>query len=338
MELFFNSKPSLTEWIIKEGMLQTPFVLLDVGVQGGIHPRWEALGDQLQVFGFDPLEEAIAPLEAERRRGRQYFAMALGNEDGERGLFIQENRCATSFYAQAPSRFDVSEATWRSTGVRRVKISRLDSLYNRGIITRADFIKLDCEGFEPEVFKGGGRFLGESGLLGADLESNFNVSPMLPDTHFWASYEPLLRRGLILFDLNFNRVPRASYVRRLADMRDGVALPAVHRPATCNLLFARDLIQERDSPDSFPSLARRPATADELLKSMIIFELYGLIDWAFDLLVEFKNVLVSRIDIEHAAGLLVPARGGGVATKKLFVLRGLRGRARRAWRRAWQRK
>ncbi len=326
MELIRNLDAPFTRWVTAERFLEQPFVLIDVGVQDGISTRWAALGDQLRVYGFDPLAEAIAPLEAANRPGHRYFAMALGDEDGERELYVQGNTTATSFYAQAPSRYEVSDTVWRSQGVRRVPIARLDTLYANGAVPRADFIKLDCEGFEPEVLKGARRFLAESPILGADMETSFNVSPILKDTHFWASYEPLLRRSLLVFDLRFNRVPRASYAERVRTARSGVAMVGgTHRPATCNFLFARDLVQERDSPDSFAQ-PPAPPSADEVLKTAVVLELYGLVDCAYDLLLAFEATLADRLDVRRATEILVPPTGW---------LGGLRLLPRRLWR-AWR--
>jgi hypothetical protein len=47
---------------VSTGILQTPFVLIDVGVQGGEHPRWHRLGDYLVVHGFDPIVQCIERL------------------------------------------------------------------------------------------------------------------------------------------------------------------------------------------------------------------------------------------------------------------------------------
>ena len=73
-------------------------MLVDAGVQGGIHPRWEVLGDQLHVYGFDALEEAIRPLAAKAGPAQHYFARALGDEEGERMLHVQRVKECSSFF------------------------------------------------------------------------------------------------------------------------------------------------------------------------------------------------------------------------------------------------
>jgi len=51
MELPINENPEFTEWLVREGVLVEPFVLIDVGVQDGEDGRWRVLGDHLVVHG-----------------------------------------------------------------------------------------------------------------------------------------------------------------------------------------------------------------------------------------------------------------------------------------------
>ena len=307
MELHDNLDAPLTRWLVRERLLPKPFVLVDVGVHGGIAGRWEALGDQLSVYGFDALEEVIAPLKAASRPDHHYFAMALGEKDGAQSLYVKSNQYEASFYSQARTQFDNHKVAWQEENVRQVPVRSLDSLFDEGLVPPADFIKFDCEGFEPEVLKGAERFLEASPLLGADLETNFNVSPVLTETHFWSTYQPLLHRRLMVFDAAFNRVPRASYSKHIEDLYPaGAEAPGRFRPGTWNILFARDLIQDCESPSSYPWMPNVLVDADVVLKSIIILELYGLLDWAYDYLVAFRDVLSPHVDVDAAIRHLVP--------------------------------
>jgi len=40
MDLHFNTNSRFTRWVIETATLQEPFVLVDIGVQAGEHPRW----------------------------------------------------------------------------------------------------------------------------------------------------------------------------------------------------------------------------------------------------------------------------------------------------------
>src|SRR5690242_15002191 len=123
MELFEHPDPALTRWIVRSGHLKTPFVVIDIGVQGGEHVRWRWLGDHLEVHGFDPLAEAIREVEAKGGPGkRRFHNLALGDEDGERELFIQENSYASSLYQQGTPRLAAHPSTYANRERRMVPI------------------------------------------------------------------------------------------------------------------------------------------------------------------------------------------------------------------------
>jgi hypothetical protein len=111
----------------------------------------------------------------------------------------------------------------------------------------------------------------------------------------------LIPRGFVLFDLNFDRVPRASF--RNALRASGLTPASYGRPATVNALFCRDLILDAGG-ELFGVPARMPSL-DEIIKLMIIYELYGLNDIAFDTAMRFSSELGQRLDIERAKRLLL---------------------------------
>lgn len=294
LDLSSSPNPLFTRWVLDRRLLTSPVVLVDVGVLGGAAERWDHLGDRVEVHGFDPLEEAVAPLRAEGRPHRHYYAMALGNEDGERAFFVAQEPTASSFYRQGPSQYETLDGTGINIGTRRVPIRRLDSLMAEGILARADFIKIDAEGFEPEVLKGAQALLA-GGVLALEIETAFNASTEVPQTHLGALHDQLLRHGFLLYDIGFERLERASFANRARTL--GREMPrTVPRPATVNALFYRDT----------PSLG-----AEETLKRAIILELYGMVDTAYDVLMMNAATLPAGFPLEEAADqLLGPVNAG----------------------------
>jgi FkbM family methyltransferase len=279
MELYCNTSNRMTRWLVSSGAFKAPFVLVDIGVQGGISPRWDALQDHLVVYGFDLLTEAIEPLVQANDPRKHYFAMGLADRDGELEITVPTNRYETQLYSNGPGER------------RRIQVCRLDTIFKEGKVQAADFIKIDCEGYEPVILRGATEYLAASDLVGADLESNFNLSWIIPNTHFCECSDPLVRQRLMVFDLEFNRVP-------VANMRSGAG---THRPATLNVLFARNLPQEREQPSGF--IYRAPQSRADLqtvLKSAIVFESYGLLDWAVCVLKSFSDEIGSAVDVDRA--------------------------------------
>lgn len=303
MDLACNRNPEFTKWVVSAGLFTEPFVLIDVGVQGGENIRWHPLGDCLVVHGFDPIAEVVQQLTAENegRPNRHYHCMAIGNTDGEQAFYFNPtNPTASSMYQQSTGRFGVE----RSEECRMVPIRRLDSLLAEGMIPKADYIKIDVEGFEKDVLLGARELL-RAGALGLQTETNFGVSPSYPTSHFATVAEIALENNLIVFDLAFNRIPRASFQRALVHkgFEPVSEQDAVGRPATVDVLFARDLIDEVDHSNHYRTPPRLVGI-NQLIKSMIICELHALNDVALDTAERFADRLGTHLDVDRAVRLL----------------------------------
>ena len=310
MDLYHHDQPPFTLWVIEDGLLHEPFVVIDVGVQGGEHPRWELLGDQVRVYGFDAISEAIDRIKKVKagRPHRVYRAMALGNEDGEREFFVPANTFSASFYAERRGA-EAGRFGDGARGTRMVEIRRLDSLFAMG----ADYIKIDCEGFDPEVLRGARTYLAHSNILCVTVETDFDVSLIYPRTAFSEINDIVVQHRLLLFDLNCVRYSRPSYVAARAKhpwppadpMHDTPDLD-IGQPGTFDFLFCRDFVAEDVHPKKFarmPGAVTSP-TVDKLIKSMINFELHGLMDCAVDLADHFRSLLQERLDVDEAIALL----------------------------------
>ena len=305
MELYHHSNPLFTKWIVAEGLLSTPFVVIDIGVQGGEHPRWQFLEPYVEIYGFDAIAEVIDDLEraAAGSQHRRYYNIALGDEDGERLFFVSANRFGSSFLSAD-----------REAERRVVPIRRLDTLYREGLLPRADYIKLDCEGFEPEILKGAMQYLAASDVICVTTETNFEISPMFPRTHFQAINDILGEYRLVLFDENHVRTPAAEYSAALAkkpwpepDPTRDIPPLVVGRPRTYDVVFCPDLAADRRDPDRWGS--GRPSapmpSVDMVIKAMINFELHGLMDCAVELAATFRELLAQRLEVEKTIELLL---------------------------------
>ena len=115
----------------------------------------------------------------------------------------------------------------------------------------------------------------------------------------------LLQHGLLVFDIGFNRIPRASFQRAL--VRNGrkaiVGEDSVGKPAKLDVLFCRDPIAEADHPENYQTPCQA-LNLEQLLKLMIIYELHGLNDIAVDTIERFADRLKGTLDTEQAIRLL----------------------------------
>jgi len=317
VDLYYNSNPCFTRWIVDNQLLEGAVVVIDAGCQGGMHPRWEFFGDYLDFYGFDPISEAIASLAQEKVTSgrRTYHPYALGDEDGERQFFVKPRAHGSSFFHLNPSSiiYRPKRPDPFDADVRNVAVRRLDTLLTDGVLPRADFIKLDCEGFEPEILRGARRYLSASRTICVVTETGFNVSPHYPRGHFHAVNEILVEYGLFVFDLNVVRSPRPVYAEaRLQhplpkrDPRRDVPHLVVGGPRILDVVFCRDFVAEHTKPEQYPlSTVPGQPSLDEIIKAAMNFELYGLMDCAYDLVVHFRDRLQSRFKVEEALELLL---------------------------------
>jgi hypothetical protein len=64
-----------------------PFVLVDVGVSGGISPRWRHFEPHLEAFGFDPLVRECERLAREEPNPNVRYLDRFIGWEGYRDLF-----------------------------------------------------------------------------------------------------------------------------------------------------------------------------------------------------------------------------------------------------------
>jgi FkbM family methyltransferase len=314
MDLYSHPTPLFTKWVVAEHLLLEPFVVIDVGCQGGEHPRWEYLGGLIDFHGFDAISEVIEGLKRKNagRKNRSYYNIGLGNEDGRRQFFVHADAFSSSFYGTDDGIQGTINGIDR--GSREVDIRKLDTLFMEKKIPLADYIKLDCEGFEPEILRGARDYLSTAGILCVTTETNFRTSPVYMRTHFQALNEILVEHRLLVFDLNFVRTPRAAYTAAL--MRHPQVAPdpmqdlpplIVGQPTTFDFVFCRDFIAEKDHPHHFFDIEQieTEPSVDKIIKAMINFELHGLMDCAVELAVRFREKLEERLEVNKAVELLL---------------------------------
>ena len=313
VDLYHHPSPPFTNWVMANRLLHSKFVVIDIGCQDGEHPRWALLGDLVEFHGFDPIREVIEGLRREAPPGRSYYDIALGDEDGEREFFVNKTTQGSSFYARDYAGPNVDQGIRR--GPRTVPIRRLDTLFASGALPRANYIKLDCEGFEPEVLRGGRAYLRASGPLCVTSETGFGgVSSVYPHGHFHAVNEILAEHQLLVFDVNMVRWARPSYQAARAaqplmepDPLTDVPHLDVGALGPLDVILCRDFVAEKHHPENyqFSGVPTGRPSVDQLIKAMINFELHGLMDCAYDLAVEFRDELGSRLDVDKVAELLL---------------------------------
>lgn len=301
-DLSLNLDPRFTKWLAQSDALHEAFVLIDVGVLGGENERWHFLGKHLVVHGFDASKEVIDELSQRNEASPNKFFhwFAIGSEDEDRKFFYNPNNPSSSSFFEFPG-----------TQARIVPVRRLDTLLMEGVIPKPDFLKVDVEGHERELFSGASGLIA-GGMLAIEAETSFATSDVYPEPSFALIQARLAKHGLLISDLNFNRMRRENY-QKARERRGLTQLPleGAGKPATFNVLFCRDVVAEINGGAFYERLPSIP-DVDQILKLMVIYELYGLNDVAVDIAMVFSNELSQRLDVEQAIDLLCENDGGGM--------------------------
>jgi FkbM family methyltransferase len=194
--LRFRSWPAFAERRVLEGigwLLRRPgTVLYDIGAATGVYTLAAAkLTSVSQVIAFEPLADSYAVLE---QRSREYpqircFNVALGDSTGEAAIHRSSWRNTSSF-------LDVSELTRQEFPTAAeleedepVQMVRLDEVVGEHSLARPDVVKMDVQGFEPHVIRGGEATLRSARICIVELSFRplYESAPLFDDVY------PLLR-------------------------------------------------------------------------------------------------------------------------------------------------
>lgn len=266
--------PQFTCRVVEFGLLETPFVLLDVGARGGIANHWNVFGDRLRVLAVDADPDAegetfvIAAGRGRRRFYRRVFAAADGLHD------------TGALFAGT-----VSEGIVETLAVEDTATVALTDAFRPADLELVDFAKIDVELAEADVLEGSGPLLDSA--LGVELEVHFPKRP--EEAACFAEIDELMRsRGYELYDLDVYRFSRPAWpAPALYDYRNDDGGPLGSGPNTEGQVLTGDALYIRRD------LA---ATHDRLLKLACIFELHRLRDCALELL-ERSDADVELLDL-----------------------------------------
>lgn len=153
---------SVAAWRITQGLRQhgvQPATVLDVGANAGQFARAavEVLG--ASVRSFEPLPEAADAFEANLadRTDVHLHRVALGDRSGSVRFHPHAYTLASSVLERDPEAVD---ETWTGEGdAIDVPLARLDDLVDVAELEAPVLLKLDVQGYEPQVLAGASRTL-----------------------------------------------------------------------------------------------------------------------------------------------------------------------------------
>ena len=279
-------------------------VIFDVGGRGGINQEWTAFGDQLQVYCFEPDEEECRRLAAAAPAQVKYIPQALSDSKRTAALYEAKLAASTSLYKTRMDYFGrfLNSDNGITVGQRTVDVRPLDEVVKDYGVGRIDFIKLDAEGAELDILKGGVEAIAKGGILGVLSEIRFhreiNGSPP------FAELDAFLRsRNFHLYDIDANRHSRRALPYPSA---------ADYRTATGERFFGyttRGQVQDGDAL-YFRDLLGGTASPVGMLKLCALMEIYSLNDCAAELVVANRESLRECADPDKLLDLLASGIAG----------------------------
>ncbi len=152
----FSTRYEEGEWRFVSRLLRPGMTVFDVGANQGFYTMLAAqrVGPQGKVIAFEPVPDEFRKLrrnaQVNQARNATLEPLALGSREGFADMFMCLDGCG-SFSSLRPPAEDVKART----GLIRVPITTLDTYVRDKDIRSIDFIKIDAEGGELDVMKGG---------------------------------------------------------------------------------------------------------------------------------------------------------------------------------------
>ena len=175
--------------------------LLDIGAKGGLGYPWNtAKSSTLNVIFVDPNPQAVEELKSHHHS--DILPYALWSENAELTLNINNSPGTSSLFEPNMSFLNQFEDSQRFEAKNKITLSAktIDELASNDILMDIDFMKIDIQGAELDVLKGGLNFC-KNNLIGLEAEVEF--SSMYQNQPLFSELEIFVRQelGLELWDI-----------------------------------------------------------------------------------------------------------------------------------------
>lgn len=240
------------------------FTLIDVGARGGLDRRWLPFRSHLHAILAEPDEREAQRMKravaSQGYRSASVIPVGLGAEKGTAKLNLLKNpECSSILEPNRDwlkqfgevERFDLDKQI-------DLQISPLDEqMLNLQGPKKVDFIKVDVQGYEREVLRGGTKALAD--CIGVEAEVSFHS--IYRGQPLFADIDQILRSaGFCLFDMERIWWRRAGVHRNITTR---------YQVIWSNVLYLRD-----------PFVGENILTKESLGKYLLLFSAYELYDCA----------------------------------------------------------
>ncbi|HDY89389.1 MAG TPA: FkbM family methyltransferase [bacterium] len=188
-----------------------PIYAVDVGASGGVDNRWDVLKEFVHWVLFEPDDKACHELKT-IYPDYKIFDCALSDKTGWKNLFsCKFDRCS-SLLEPAPGNCQefYLKKSLKVVNNRKIFCRTLDDIYESGELPFFNFVKMDVQGGELDVLKGGLNAIKKSKPFSIQTEVLFYE--LYKNQPTFTDINALLKElGYDLFDMKFHYMRRESF-------------------------------------------------------------------------------------------------------------------------------
>ena len=181
-------------------IIKTPLCIVDIGASGGISPRWAKLTSNYKTILFEPHLEAFKKLNSAVSDNQVVLNSGLSDRSGNVDFYLCKKQMVSSMFIPDfpfinkffdPERYNIVKTC-------KILTDTLDSQLLKNNIGNVDFIKVDTQGSELLILKGGENTL--KNVIGLEVEVEF--VPIYENQPLFTDVDEFVKRfGFTLFDL-----------------------------------------------------------------------------------------------------------------------------------------
>lgn len=305
-----------------------PFVLIDVGCAGGIHPAWRDFGDNLIAHGIDPMISECQRLQAEEEwPGVKFHALTVGlppDHELVRRRKQVGGRCISPTWQRGSSAYAetfclpsdvVTNRTGREGLANESTLIGLTEFVEQAGLNSVDFLKVDVDsadcGTDLDILHSAAPLFSSRKVLGVGVEVNWTGTSADTDHTFHNTDRFLRQQGFSLFGVSVRPMSRRDLPSPF--LLDQLGQTRFGQPQQGDAVYFRDLAAPEQR-----SLAEQHSLA-KLAKLACLYEMFQVPDCAAELVNVFRERFAAVADPEALLNALTPPLRGRTFTYREYL-------------------